>query len=473
MQDHMVTTPLKFGYGVGQLSEGIKSTAFSTFLFFYYNQVLGLSGSLAGSAALIALIIDAVTDPMVGQLSDRFRSRWGRRHPFMLAGAIPFAFALFALFSPPEGLQTISLFAWMLGWAVIVRILFTLFCVPHYSLGAEMARDYHGRTALISYRVFFSFLGGILASAGGFAFFFPPSEAFPNGMLNAASYPMFGLTAGALGSAAMLASIYSTRSTIAHLTVPNSKQNQRSALFALGAVVRALRLQSFRLLFMSAIVFMSIAGVTLTLSVYIGTYNYGFAPELLSVISTSPIVGVLFAPAVASKLSQRLDKKQALAYCVCLGAVISTFPLMLYLADVFQGFSLAQRFGLAFVCMGVGQVFFIAYIIVFDSMVTDTIDEHELVTGEREEGLFFAARALAQKASSGVGSFMAGIALDTISFPRSASASDVPQAALDGLAIIGGPVCLLFFVGTLYFSNRYQLNEQRHGEIMCEIEKRS
>ena len=111
----------KLSYGVGQLSDGVKQAAFSTFLFFYYNQVLGLSGSLAGAAALLALLVDAITDPMVGQLSDRFRSRWGRRHPFMLAGALPFGLAMVALFSPPEGLDQSQLFAWMLIGAITVR----------------------------------------------------------------------------------------------------------------------------------------------------------------------------------------------------------------------------------------------------------------------------------------------------------------------------------------------------------------
>jgi Na+/melibiose symporter-like transporter len=82
-------TSLKLGYGVGQTSSGVKNAAFAIFLFFYFNQVLGLSGSLAGMASLLALIVDAITDPMVGQLSDRYKSRWGRRHPFMLILHLP------------------------------------------------------------------------------------------------------------------------------------------------------------------------------------------------------------------------------------------------------------------------------------------------------------------------------------------------------------------------------------------------
>ena len=110
-------TALKLGYGIGQTSSGVKNAVFSIFLFFYFNQVLGLSGSLAGMASLLALIVDAITDPMVGQLSDRCKSRWGRRHPFMLAGAIPFGFFFYLLFVPPAGLDQYGLFAWMLGFA--------------------------------------------------------------------------------------------------------------------------------------------------------------------------------------------------------------------------------------------------------------------------------------------------------------------------------------------------------------------
>jgi Na+/melibiose symporter-like transporter len=111
-------TMLKLGYGIGQTSSGIKNATFAIFLFFYYNQVLGLSGSLAGMASLLALVIDAVTDPMVGQLSDRYQSRWGRRHPFMLVGALPFGFAIYLLFAPPAGLTEFGLFGWMLGFAI-------------------------------------------------------------------------------------------------------------------------------------------------------------------------------------------------------------------------------------------------------------------------------------------------------------------------------------------------------------------
>jgi Na+/melibiose symporter-like transporter len=111
----------KLAYGVGQIAEGLKNGAFETFLLFYYNQALGLPGTLSGAALMIALIFDAVTDPLAGSLSDSTRSRFGRRHPWMVAAALPLGLAMFALFSPPAGLGTWGLFAWLTVGAISVR----------------------------------------------------------------------------------------------------------------------------------------------------------------------------------------------------------------------------------------------------------------------------------------------------------------------------------------------------------------
>ena len=95
-------------FGVGQAAEGIKGTAFNTFLLFYYQQILGVSGLYTGLALAIALTFDAITDPVAGSLSDKVRTRWGRRHPFLLLSALPLGFAFFALFNPPGSLSQLE-----------------------------------------------------------------------------------------------------------------------------------------------------------------------------------------------------------------------------------------------------------------------------------------------------------------------------------------------------------------------------
>jgi glycoside/pentoside/hexuronide:cation symporter, GPH family len=471
----MAALPLstRLSYGVGQLSDGVKQSAFSTFLFFYYNQVLGLSGSLAGTAALLALMVDAITDPMVGQISDRFRSRWGRRHPFMLAGAIPFGIAMFALFSPPESLGEMGLFAWMLGGAITVRLMLTLFFVPHLSLGAELATDYYGRTSLIGYRVFFTYAGILVTSVIGFALFFPPTEAYANGMLNKASYPGFGLFCGVLGSVAMLLSVSGTWRSIPTLSKPVVTGSESNALLAFIDVFRTLKLDSFRILFFAILMFCTLAGVVQTLLIYVATYVFEFQPGHLAGLASSVLVGILFASLVAQGLSRRFDKKRALGICVTVGGLIAFSPQILYFGGLLGAMSTGTKFALIFALNGISQIFFIAYMILLDSMLSDSIDEHELHTGKREEGLFFAARSFATKASYGLGSFFAGIGLDIIRFPQSATPETVPPEAVMNLAILSGPVMFILFAGTVLISSRYPMTEERHREIMAGIEAKA
>lgn len=461
----------KLGYGVGQISDGAKTVAFSTFLFFYYNQVLGLSGTLAGLVSLLALVVDAVTDPMVGQYSDRLRSRWGRRHPLMLVGAIPFGFAMAMLFSPPEGLNEYGLFSWMLGGAIIVRLLLTLFFVPHLSLGAELGREYDQHTSIIGYRVFFSYIGQLLTAGVGFIFFFPPTETYPNGMLNGSSYPAFGVFVGLLASSSMLWSVFSTRSVIPYLTKPVHNPKARSAILAVTDVFLTLRQRSFRIVFFTTLAFMVLGGVTQTLLVYVATYLFGFAPEHLALVASSSLLGIVFASIIAQTLIRRIDKKNVLAVCVSIGALFASLPLGMYLVGVFQLQPLEQKVGLVFLSNGISQAFFIAYVIVLDSMLSDTIDENELYNGRREEGLFFSARSLATKASYGLGSFFAGVALDIIAFPQAANPQDVPLEALQSLAWLSGPISMTLFVLTIVVSRRYSLSAKRHRDILQRIDE--
>ena len=117
----------KIFYGTGQMSQGVKDTAFQTFVVFYFSQVLGLPAIMAGLAALIALVVDAITDPLMGDISDNWHAKLGRRHPFMIAAVIPFPLSLYILFSPPAGLDQQGLFLWLVTWSIVVRVMLTMF----------------------------------------------------------------------------------------------------------------------------------------------------------------------------------------------------------------------------------------------------------------------------------------------------------------------------------------------------------
>ncbi len=130
VREGKVSRATKIGQGIGALPGVYKDFAFNVLLLLYYSQILGLSAIWASAVIAVALIVDAITDPLVGSLSDNLRSRLGRRHPLMYASAIPLGLAMYFLFSPPGGLDQLPLIGWMLCFTLLVRLTFTFFVVP-------------------------------------------------------------------------------------------------------------------------------------------------------------------------------------------------------------------------------------------------------------------------------------------------------------------------------------------------------
>ena len=154
-------------YGLGGAVYAVKEAAYVVFILLFYIQVLGLSGATAGIVLFIGLLWDAVSDPLIGVWSDRFKSRWGRRLPFMVAGAIPLGIGFVGLFAPPESIldNQSALAGWLLFWSLWVRTAVTFFSIPQLAMVAEITTDYHERSRLLSYRMGFMFLTTVLLPA--------------------------------------------------------------------------------------------------------------------------------------------------------------------------------------------------------------------------------------------------------------------------------------------------------------------
>ena len=132
----------KVNQALGAAPDTIKNWVFGTFTLLFYNQVLGVDAFLVSIALAIAIVFDAITDPLVAAFSDNLKTRWGRRHPLMLISALPLGLSLFAIYVPPHGLSETGLFTWLLGFTIATRGLMTLFVVPWSAIAAELSDDY-------------------------------------------------------------------------------------------------------------------------------------------------------------------------------------------------------------------------------------------------------------------------------------------------------------------------------------------
>ena len=167
--DRRRSVPLrtKLAFSSGAFQEGMVVAGRITTLIFY-NQVLGVSAALCGVAYVVASIVDAVSDPMVGAISDRFRSRWGRRHPLMLMSALPIAISFYFLYRPISGLSEGALFAWQVCFLVLLRISTSFHNIPRDALGAELTDDHEYRTGNRAEGVIFSVREFAMKATEGF-----------------------------------------------------------------------------------------------------------------------------------------------------------------------------------------------------------------------------------------------------------------------------------------------------------------
>jgi Na+/melibiose symporter-like transporter len=462
----------KIAYGVGQVAEGLKNGAFETFLLFYYNQVLGLPGTLSGAALMIALIFDAVTDPLAGSLSDSTRSRWGRRHPWMVAAALPLGVAMFGLFSPPAGLGTWGLFAWLTAGAIAVRGSMTLYHVPHNSLGAELSEDYAERTRVVGYRVVFGVVGLGLAPALGF-FVFLREGADGAGIRDHAAYAAYAATLGALMIATVWWSAFGTWSRIPYL--PRGAAHIES--LSLGRLFRELRSVlvggSFGVLFAGVIVYFVLRGVQSSLGLHLNAHFWGLSSDQMGALVFPMVIGFAVGTVVWSGLAARLEKRTIILAGTATFTLFVALPVLLRLAGILPE-TLSPATATAIIAGGLLIATFGAggSVTAFNSAMADITDEHELRTGRRQEGVYFGALAFAGKSSSGLGHGIAGVGLDLIAFPTNAAVGSVAPEVVRNLGILYGPGLAVLAVVSLLCFSRYRLTRARFEALRRELEAR-
>ena len=462
----------RLAYGFGSISEGVKNTAFNTFLLFYYNAVLGLSGTLSGAAILLALCVDAITDPLVGSLSDNLHSRWGRRHPFMYASALPMGIALWLLFNPPDGLGSTGLFVWFATFAVVVRSAMTLYSTPSNSMVAELTPNYDERTSLVSWRFFFGWMGGLAIAQVGYRVFFASRPGLADGRLVASAYGGFALVCAV---AIVLAILVCSLGT--HHLIPQLKPPPAPTPFTLRRLIGEMREvfsnRSYLMLVIGSL-FASVAGgFHEVVGLYMGTYFWGLRSEQIATMALFLVVALLAGVGLARPVSQRFEKRRS-AIGLTTGAIFfGPLPVFLRLVGLMPPNGHPTLLPLLVIHSVVLVTAVIIIGIVLASMIADVIDENELVTGKRQEGMFSSAIAFTAKATSGVGGFLAGMMLDVIAFPIHAAPGDVPSDKLFLLGLAVGPCMFVLYLLTLIFLRRYRITRARHAEIIEEIERRA
>jgi GPH family glycoside/pentoside/hexuronide:cation symporter len=462
----------KWSYAIGNMPFAVKDAAFIHFVVFYYTQVQGISGSLAGLAMFIAISWDAISDPIVGSWSDTFKSRWGRRHPLILVGGLGTAALFIALFSPPSGLSETGVFLWLTGVAMLLRTFLTLNFIPYSAMGAELSTDYDERTVIAKARVTMAWLAGMLLPALAFLLIFQSRGSGTDGRLLIENYHVYGWLSALLAAVATLICVWGTRTVIARL--PRAERDRPD--FGLSQTLidfrSAFRNRNFRISLGANLAFGMAVGVYSTLSLYLGTYFWEFSTDQLAGLVVPTAIGTLMAFALMGGASRRFDKPTLLsAACLAIGVNVLWFVggrLLGVLPD--NGTELI--YALQWINTLIGVYIVVTLQIVIISLLADILDEHELDTGRRQEGVFFAAGTFIAKTTTGVGALLAGIVIDIAGIT---AGSEPGEIATGSLAVLGW-----FYLGITtslaliawYFADKIHLNRADHERIRVALADR-
>jgi GPH family glycoside/pentoside/hexuronide:cation symporter len=429
-------TPLeKWSYAIGNIPYAVKDTAFATFVVFYYTQVLGVSGTLTGLAMFIALSWDAISDPIVGSWSDRVRSKWGRRHPLMLVGSIPTALLFLALFNPPAALVgEYMLFGWLLGISILLRTFLTIYFIPFQAMGAEMSDDYDVRTELAKARVTVAWLGGMAIGAFSFVFIFQ-AEGGSDGRLVAANYADYGAVSTVLALVTAIVCLWGTRTTIEQLPKAKPSQGAFTLLQPLRDLLTAWHNANFRKTIGTKLAFGTAGGIFTALNLYLGTYFWEFSPQQMAGLVLPTFLATVTAFAALGRISKHIDKPRLISAACLICAINSIWfiaaRLLGFLPDnghpIIYPLQMLQTFVFVFSLVGLQ--------ILGASLLADILDEQELKTGQRQEGVFFAASAFVLKATSGMGALLAGIVIDLAGLTPGLQPGAVSAVVLNSLGV--------------------------------------
>lgn len=422
--------PLRLLYGSGAIASGVKLTPMTMLLMLYYNQVVGLSAWSVSLVLMISLIFDALFDPLLGHVSDGWRSRWGRRLPFMYASALPLPILFVLLWMPPRGWPEGGLLGYFAACLVGVRFFDTFFELPHIALVPELTADPQERTRLFTMRSFVESAAGLTTSLLAYNVFLKPRADGSGGVLSAEGYPVLAL---ACGIAIFVSIVLCTVGL--HRLAPPQPSDQITVRRPGGFrhVLAVVGDRSFLQLMLAAALVAMSSGVSSNLNTYMMIYYYKFSQAEISFI-TAPAMLAFFLVGFTPVFCMAVGKARSVAL-LCVVQILSfAIPILLCALDLAPPASPTLGV-LVMLQAALGPTSIAMILIILSTMIADLVEGIEKATGQRSEGLLLSGVSFVRKLTSGVGTLAAGAILALSAFPQGAGSRDVDPATLDAMAM--------------------------------------
>ncbi len=437
----MISQRVKVGYSIGQL--GI--TAFEVFiriqLLIFYTDVVGLSPALAGLAVGLAIFWDAVTDPMMGWLSDRTPAKWGRRSVFFVPGALGACLFLVALLSPPSEANQSEKFFFLLMTYLGLNTFSTIFAVPHGALAAELSRDPRERLEVYGWRLAMGNLGAIWAAL---------LPVISIGVWGEIRFSAVGLILGLTLFIGALVSFLFTRNAKVDVVQQSRPSASRWEIW---------RNRPFITLLACYLICTIGVSINSVFAIYYYKYRLNLSEsQTQSIIAVFIVVFTLAIP-FWIYLSRFLSKKMALVLGVSALGLSGSFVYPLLLPSSLTGPLVYAVFA------GI----MIASVVLLDAFLADVIDYDELKSGEKRAGVYFGIWKLAEKLTRAFAIFLGGLLLSRIGF---VSNQDQPPEVAERIAWIFGPGVNGFFLLGALVALLMNFSASKHQQVLRLLQRK-
>jgi GPH family glycoside/pentoside/hexuronide:cation symporter len=433
----------KLAYAFNPFGRSLCAAASTAYLMYFYTDVVLLGAGLVGLALTLGRVWDAVNDPIMGYVSDRTRSRWGRRRPWILAAALPYAGGFALLFRPPAFETQLALFAYLLAVTFVLDSFETAIEMPSAALGVEIETDYDARTRIFALRDFFVY-GGMIC--GGFL---PLLVAqFGDVRLGYARVTtMFAALAGA------------TALSVAFVPEQPRVHDDRAAGFAdfRRSFRQCLESRSFRILLLTFFVTTAGLGIGVGAGVYALIYWLEYTPADVGLMLPVHLGCCCLALPYWTWLSKRVGKVAAIRRFLLYESLV--------MAGLYFMWPWKPIVYLGTILSGIGT----AGVVNVTSLLADVIDEDELRTGSQRTGAFLGFWTLASKGAAATGPIIVGAALSAAGYVATASQ---PPVVITTIRWLYAPSRAIVFLAAYLLFRRFELSRERHAEVQAALAAR-
>ncbi|MFO7611846.1 MAG: MFS transporter [Clostridia bacterium] len=433
-------------FGMGDIFGGGGQLVINFFYLIFLTDVVKLNPGLAGTIVLISRIWDAVSDPLMGVITDNTKSKFGRRRPYLLAGSFGIIIAFVMLWWPVSFGSQAATFAYVLFAYLFYSTISTVIMVPYSSMSSEVSMEYEGRTIVNGTRLFFSQVSSLLCAV-------LPMQIVKAAASVETGYMLLGIVFGVFFAIPLFLIFFICRER-APMTPEKSK-------FSFRTFIAPFKIRSFRLLIIIYMLAFFSMDVISSIFAYYMKYFLGRPGELEFVLGTMLIVQIAFLPLVVM-LANRIGK--ARTFILSASVWIVGAALLGFYAVTWPSWTI-------YVVAGIIGMGLCGCVVMPWTMFPDVTDVGELYFGERKSGSFSGIMTFVRKSSSAFGIFIVSQILNISGYikPETVDGKEVlfeqPESLIAALRIIVFAIPVVLLVVTIFFARKYPLSKQVHERL--------